>query len=961
MRPPVPPRIELQLAQPEAFQEFPEGADVEVRGAVRNAGGGAGNPVRLVSVQIDGGAAEEATLVPPTTPGGPTAFRAVVKIPGPGAHRLTVTAAGSNFGFASRSLTLATAGTAYCSPEVAWENYPRTQSLVPQFTCSPRSLAGLVGAVQEAERLGKRVHAFGSKWSFSDCAITGDHVVDTVHLIREIQTVQMALRPNLAFPVYHVEAGMSVKAVYDGLERNDLALETMGGAAEQTLAGAISTGTHGGDKHLAPLADSVLAIHLVGPGGRQYWIEPTNAITDRKLLTQHVAHEVDPLNIVYDDETFNACLVSLGCMGVIYALVLRARQRYDLAESTVGMPWAAFLDGAAELLRDRDVRFVQVLLDPYLGPTGNACLLTTRTEDAPTVPAERKPGPVELLAGLMVAKIILENPLALPLLLASGVTEGSTEEQMTKLVNAVLEHAPGQRHILTESYGSIMAASMPPGDLRGLSYSVMDLGFTVPRRASNPGYSIEISFPAFRANGELGFVDFVNDLIGLVNASVDTFFTGYMSLRFSGATRAHLGMQQWEQTCSMEIAIMQGVRGLHALLGRLYALGLQHGGLPHWGQMLDFDPAVRGHGRLYRGYDQWRAVYGRLSNNFRDRTFENALSVRWRLTTPPFAAQRLAVAPLPDRRLQLWATDGNGGVSSTWKLSTAASSAWAFWTDFLGEVGPVNTGAQQLAAAPLPDGRLQLWVADGGGGLQSTWKKSADPNADWSGWADFLSEVGAVSGGVTQVAAAPLPDGRLELWAVDRTGGLLTTWKETTDPDANWTAWSDFLHETGPVPEGVHQVAVATLPDGRLELWVVDKRGGIRTSWKTTPDPDATWSQWSDFIAEVGAVTGGVLQVAVAPLSDGRLQLFAVAGGGGLVTTWKENVDPNGNWTGWSDVSNETGPLPAAAVDVAAGVLADGSLQIWASTAQGSLRSSWKTSPDPDAAWTAWADFLAEV
>ena len=37
----------------------------------------------------------------------------------------------------------------------------------------------------------------------------------------------------------------------------------MGGSSGQTLAGAISTGTHGGDKFIAPLADSVVAIHLI--------------------------------------------------------------------------------------------------------------------------------------------------------------------------------------------------------------------------------------------------------------------------------------------------------------------------------------------------------------------------------------------------------------------------------------------------------------------------------------------------------------------------------------------------------------------------------------------------------------------------------------------------------------------------------------------------------------------------
>jgi hypothetical protein len=94
---------------------------------------------------------------------------------------------------------------------------------------------------------------------------------------------------------------------------------------------------------------------------------------------------------------------------------------------------------------------------------------------------------------------------------------------------------------------------------------------------------------------------------------------------------------------------------------------------------------------------------------------------------------------------------------------------------------------------------------------------------------------------------APLSDGRLQLWAVDSQGGLSTTWKTTTNPDANWVPWADALGETGPLPAAAAQVAVAPLSDGRLQLWAVDSQGGLSTTWKTTTNPDANWAGWSDF------------------------------------------------------------------------------------------------------------------
>src|SRR5215208_3747348 len=194
-----------------------------------------------------------------------------------------------------------------CKAGVEWKNYPNTQdlfpntpSLIPHSTCTPESLADVVAIVREAEANQKRVHAFGSKWSFSDCAFTSDYVIDTRQLNQELPQVKPALRPGQdSSLLYHVEAGITIRDLYTKLDRSDLALETMGGSSGQALAGAVSTGTHGGDKDMAPLADSVVAIHLVGAGGTQYWIEPSAGITDPALLRAHVVPDVDPQNIIY--------------------------------------------------------------------------------------------------------------------------------------------------------------------------------------------------------------------------------------------------------------------------------------------------------------------------------------------------------------------------------------------------------------------------------------------------------------------------------------------------------------------------------------------------------------------------------------------------------------------------------------------------------------------------------------
>ena len=135
-----------------------------------------------------------------------------------------------------------------CKGGMLWTNYPLTQSITPYSTCRPNSLAGIVVIIREAEAAHKHVHAFGSKWSFSDCAFTHDYVVDTRDLNRKLLTeeeLKRVLKPGLSLRLYHVEAGITIRNLYEKLNQEGLALETMGGASGQTLAGAISTGTHG--------------------------------------------------------------------------------------------------------------------------------------------------------------------------------------------------------------------------------------------------------------------------------------------------------------------------------------------------------------------------------------------------------------------------------------------------------------------------------------------------------------------------------------------------------------------------------------------------------------------------------------------------------------------------------------------------------------------------------------------
>ena len=97
--------------------------------------------------------------------------------------------------------------------------------------------------------------------------------------------------------------------------------------------------------------------------------------------------------------------------------------------------------------------------------------------------------------------------------------------------------------------------------------------------------------------------------------------------------------------------------------------------------------------------------------------------------------------------------------------------------------------------------------------------------------------------GVKQIAVAPLPDGRLQLWAIDTNGQLWSCWKQTTEIGALWTEWSRFKM---PPVSGIQQISVAPSANP-LQLWAVDETNQLWSCWRQTTKSDYPWTEWSRF------------------------------------------------------------------------------------------------------------------
>ena len=181
-----------------------------------------------------------------------------------------------------------------------WLNWSQGVISTPKRTYSPRNFEELRTVIVEARRDNKRVHAVGAGWSFTEVMTTDDYFIHT-NQMRGILALSQGeyswgehvhgqgtlspILPEALLPevrrsdrrLIHVKAGTTIKEIYSAIEktqrsdtgsisRDRWALPTMGGASGQTIAGAISTGTHGGDFNQPPIADMVQAIQILDFG-----------------------------------------------------------------------------------------------------------------------------------------------------------------------------------------------------------------------------------------------------------------------------------------------------------------------------------------------------------------------------------------------------------------------------------------------------------------------------------------------------------------------------------------------------------------------------------------------------------------------------------------------------------------------------------------------------------------------
>ncbi|KAF5256912.1 hypothetical protein FOXYS1_12585, partial [Fusarium oxysporum] len=262
-------------------------------------------------------------------------------------------------------------------PKGSWANCIGQQLCTPKSLRYPKGLSDLIQAVKDGREQKLNVRAVGSGHSFSDICPTDGILLDPHGMNKFLKLNSEILKePSKASDHVLVESGITIKDLNSQLDKMGKALATMGAYDGQTLVGAITTGTHGSGKDSGNLASLVRAIIFVSETGKVYQIEPKDGVTDPAKFIPGDAQELKQ-----DDDWFQAALIAMGCLGLVYSYIIEVVPTFFLSEVRSLTTWQDYKTQLAGGLASAPLQnhYFEIDLNPYETLGRNIAVTTIRT------------------------------------------------------------------------------------------------------------------------------------------------------------------------------------------------------------------------------------------------------------------------------------------------------------------------------------------------------------------------------------------------------------------------------------------------------------------------------------------------------------------------------------------------------------------------------------------------------
>lgn len=187
-----------------------------------------------------------------------------------------------------------------------WSNWSTSVKSTPAEVLFPSTEAEVQEIVKRAAAEQKKIRVVGAGHSFTP-------LVGTESILMSLDRLSGIISVDKSKHQAVVWAGTRLKALGAALHENGLAMENLGDIDVQSIAGALSTGTHGTGIELGTLATQLVSITLVTASGELLSLDPS-------------------------DPRFPAAQVALGTLGVITRLGIQLVPAYKLKYTSGKIP-----------------------------------------------------------------------------------------------------------------------------------------------------------------------------------------------------------------------------------------------------------------------------------------------------------------------------------------------------------------------------------------------------------------------------------------------------------------------------------------------------------------------------------------------------------------------------------------------------------------------------------------------
>ena len=231
---------------------------------------------------------------------------------------------------------------------------------------------GIQRLLQDVIEKNLRLRVVGGEWSFTEITATDGIILNTKPL-----NISMKITPGrvheayakTADDLYFSQCGVSVQELSDRLRKRKRSLMTSGASNGQTIAGALSTGTHGSAYKIGAFPNFVVGLHIIVSPTRHIWLERESYPVASDSFVKKIGAEP-----VRNDNLFKAALVSFGSFGFIHGVMIETVPLFLYETYRRRMPIDAVLEHSMETLDftdlalphpDEDPYHFQVVINPY--------------------------------------------------------------------------------------------------------------------------------------------------------------------------------------------------------------------------------------------------------------------------------------------------------------------------------------------------------------------------------------------------------------------------------------------------------------------------------------------------------------------------------------------------------------------------------------------------------------------